>query len=180
MRITIVALGIAALLAIAWLVLALLSPTSQGLRTTTDFTPAQGQPSRNPAVTLPPGSPPQDWGPLVVVPPQPGADTARTEGKLRVTDRCVFLSTRGGDVLLLWPADRTTWDAHARTITFSNNDGSTVIAGDGTTVVLGGSGDSKQESGTTTEVWMERVPWVARPAPACPVESRWWVGALTR
>lgn len=129
----IVALGIAALLAVAWLAVALLSPTSQGLRTTVDFTPAQGQPSRSPAVTLPPGIPGEDWGPLAVVPPQSGADTARTEGKLRITDRCVFLSTRGGDVLLLWPADRTTWDAHARTITFSDNDGSTVIAGDGTT-----------------------------------------------
>ena len=120
------------------------------------------------------------WGPLAVVPPQGGADTARTEGELRITDSCVFLATRGGHVLLLWPADRTTWNAQARTIAFSNYDGSTVSAGDGTAVVLGGSGDRNEESGTTTEAWLARTPWVARPAGSCPVASRWWVGALTR
>lgn len=120
------------------------------------------------------------WGPLAVVPPQDGADTARTEGTLRITDTCVFLATSGGDVLLVWPADRTTWNAQARTISFANFDGSSVGAGDGTPVVLGGSGDSNEDSGTTTEAWMARTPWVARPADSCPVESRWWVGALTR
>ncbi len=120
------------------------------------------------------------WGPLAVVPPQDGADTARTEGMLRITDTCVFMATRGGDVLLVWPANRTTWNARAGTIIFTNFDGSTVSAGDGTPVVLGGSGDSNEESGTTTEAWMARTPWVARPAVSCPVESRWWVGALTR
>jgi hypothetical protein len=120
------------------------------------------------------------WGPLAVVPPQEGADTARTEGTLRITDACVFLDTPGGRSLLVWPADRTTWDAQTRTITFANFDGSTVSAGDGTAVVLGGSGDSMEESGMTIEAWLARTPWVARPADSCPLESRWWVGALTR
>jgi hypothetical protein len=120
------------------------------------------------------------WGPLAVVPPQEGADTARTEGTLRITDACVFLDTPGGPSLLVWPADRTTWDAQTSTITFANFDGSLVSAGDGTAVVLGGSGDSKDESGTTTEAWLARTPWVARPADSCPLDSRWWVGALTR
>ncbi len=121
-----------------------------------------------------------NWGPLAVVPPQEGADDARTEGTLRITDACVFLVTPSGPTLLVWPADRTTWNAQARTIAFSNYDGSTVSAGDGTPVLLGGSGDSNEDSGTTTEAWMARTPWVARPAASCPVESRWWVGALTR
>lgn len=51
------------------------------------------------------------WGPLAVVPPQDGADTARTEGTLRITDTCVFLDGPGGPVLLVWPADRTSWYA---------------------------------------------------------------------
>jgi hypothetical protein len=120
------------------------------------------------------------WGPLAVVPPQGGADTARTEGTLRITDTCVSLDGPGGSSLLVWPADRTTWNAQTRAITFANFDGSTVSAGDGTPVVLGGSGDSKDESGTTTEAWLARTPWVARPADSCPLDSRWWVGALTR
>jgi hypothetical protein len=120
------------------------------------------------------------WGPLAVVPPQEGADTARTEGTLRITDACVFLDTPGGPSLLVWPADRTTWDAQASTITFTNFDGSTVSAGDGTAVVLGGSGDSTEESGTTSQKWLARTPWVAAPGASCPVESWWWVGALTR
>jgi hypothetical protein len=66
------------------------------------------------------------WGPLAVVPPQDGADTARTEGTLRITDTCVFLDGPSGPELLVWPADRTTWNAQTRAITFANFDGSTV------------------------------------------------------
>ena len=120
------------------------------------------------------------WGPLAVVPPQDGADTARTEGTLRITDTCAFLVQPGGPSLLVWPADRTTWDGQTRTITFANFDGSTVSARDGMSVVLGGGGDSNDESGTTTEAWVSRTPWVAPPAASCPAESRWWVGALMR
>ncbi len=120
------------------------------------------------------------WGPLAVVPPQDGADTARTEGTLRITDACVFLDGLGERVLLVWPADRTTWNAKTRAITFANFDGSTVSAGDGTEVALGGSGDSSEESGTTSEEWLARTPWVAPPAEGCPAESWWWVGAMTR
>jgi len=43
------------------------------------------------------------WGPLAVVPPQDGADTARTEGTLRIADACVFLDQPGGPSLLVWP-----------------------------------------------------------------------------
>jgi hypothetical protein len=120
------------------------------------------------------------WGPLAVVPPQDGSDTARTEGTLRITDACVFLVTPDGPTMLVWPADRTIWDAQVSSITFTNFDGSTVSAGDGTAVVLGGSGDSSDESGTTSQEWLAATPWVAPPAASCPVESWWWVGALTR
>jgi hypothetical protein len=93
---------------------------------------------------------------------------------------CVFLVTTGGRDLLVWPVDRTTWDAQARTIRFANFDGSTATVGHGTPVVLGGGGDSNDESGTTTEAWLARISWVARPAASCPLDSRWTVGALTR
>ena len=129
---------------------------------------------------IPTGSPSaaSPWGPLAVVPPQAGADTARTEGTLRVTNRCVFLTTSGGPVVLLWPADVTAWDAGTRTITFANRDGDTSSVADGSPVVLGGSGDSNEESGTTTEDWLARTTWVVRPDDSCPLDERWWVGAL--
>ena len=147
--------------------------------------PGVSQATANDPVPTPSDAPPTsgsdgDWGPLAVVPPQDGADTARTEGTLRVTDDCVFLATPGGLVLLVWPADRTAWNVPARTITFSNYDGSTVTAADRTPVVLGGSGASDEDGGDTAEVWLARTPWVARPAASCPLDSRWWVGALTR
>lgn len=138
-----------------------------------------GSPTPSPVRTAPPSAGGL-WGPLAVVPPQDGADTARTEGTLRITDACAFLVTPAGPSLLIWPADRTTWNARTRAVSFANFNGRTVSAGDGTPVVLGGSGDSSDESGITTEEWLAQTPWVARPADSCPLDSRWWVGALTR
>jgi len=131
---------------------------------------------------VPSESPSSDsgWGPIAIVPPQSGADSARNEGTLRITETCVVLVTRGGPVLLIWPADRTTWNAEERSITFANYDGTTVTAGDGADVVVGGSGDSEGDGGMTSEAWLARTPWVARPAVSCPLEARWWVGALIR
>jgi hypothetical protein len=133
--------------------------------------------------SLQPGATPSReaaWGPLAVVPPQDGTDTARGEGTLRITEACVFLVTTGGPELLVWPADRTTWNAQARTITFANFDGSTVSVGDGMRVVVGGGGDSNEESGATTATWLARTQWVQPPALSCPLDRRWWVGALMR
>lgn len=78
------------------------------------------------------------WGPLAVIPPQDGADTARTEGRLRITNTCVFLESPGGVMLLFWPSDRTAWAPEPPTITFANFDGSIVTVRDGDDVVLGG------------------------------------------
>jgi hypothetical protein len=123
-------------------------------------------------------SPADRWGPLAVVRPQDGADTARTEGKLRISDACVTLDSRSGTTLLYWPSDRTTWNAAASTITFTNYDGSLVTVRDGDAVVLGGSGDDGTESGTSGQTWVERTVWVARPSPSCPLDQRWAVGAV--
>jgi hypothetical protein len=112
------------------------------------------------------------------MPPQDGADTARTEGVLRITSACVLLVTSRGPFLLLWPADRTTWDAETKTITFASFDGSTVSAGDGAPVIVGGSGDSGEDAGNAIEAWLAATPWVAPPDPSCPLKMRWWVGAI--
>lgn len=120
------------------------------------------------------------WGPLAVVPPQDGADTARNEGMLRITDTCVTLERLGEVTLLYWPADRTTWNEESRTITFRNFDGTIVTVEDGVDVVVGGSGDSEEERGLTGEKWVDSIDWVAPPAPSCPLVSRWAVGAVGR
>ena len=150
-------------------------PTSSGTAQTVVAAPSatSSVPNESP-------SPSGTWGPLAVVPPQGGTDTARAEGTLRITDECVFLVWAGRRELLVWPADRTRWNPRTRTITFTNFDGSTVSVSDGMQVVLGGGGDSNEESGTTTEEWLARTQWIARPADSCPLDSRWWVGVVER
>jgi heat shock protein HslJ len=118
------------------------------------------------------------WGPLAVVPPQDGADTARSEGTLRITDACVVLEEADSVMLLVWPADRTRWDPQSQSITFTNFDGTIVTASDGDAVALGGGGDSVAEGGITGEEWVRRREWVAPPATACPLDERWDVGAV--
>ena len=129
-----------------------------------------------------PSAPPSatgEWGPLAAIPPQDWSYQARTEGRLRITDTCVFLDERGEPVLLVWPADRTRWDAGERTVTFANADGTQVVVGDGTAVVLAGGGESSEESGIAPEAWLGSVTWVARPADGCPIDRWWGVGELT-
>jgi len=123
---------------------------------------------------------PAPWGPLAVIPPQDGADTARTEGTLRISDACVALESPGGMTILVWPADRTRWSAEAAAITFANFDGSVVTVRDGDAVVLGGSGDNEDESGESGEEWVAGIAWVAPPATTCALDQRWFVGALER
>lgn len=119
-----------------------------------------------------------DWGPLAVVAPSDGADTARNEGILRITESCVVLVAHGEQTLLVWPADRTSWRAEASEVEFLNFDGSLVSVGDGTRVEIGGSGESFEESGLSVEAWLARTPWVARPASSCQSDAYWFVGAV--
>ncbi len=131
--------------------------------------------------TGPSASPTIAWGPLAVFPPQDGADTARKEGTLRVTDGCVTLERQGEVTLLTWPADRTTWDAGSRTITFENFDGTNVTVADGDDIVVGGSGsggESEGEPGMSVEEWIRSHEWVAPPTLSCPLDLRWGVGAV--
>lgn len=142
--------------------------------------PGVGQPGAPASASPmePSASPVGGWGPLAVIRPQDGADTGRTEGVLRITDTCVSLESGGTVTLLFWPADRTTWGAESRAITFKNFDGSVVTVSDGDGVVLGGGGDSAVESGISGEEWVKRMVWVARPAPSCSLDRRWGVGGV--
>lgn len=116
-----------------------------------------------------------DWGPLAVVSPRGGSDDASLAGTISLTGNCLLLEDESGtEVTLVWPADRTHWDATSRTLKFRNDEGDTVTVGDGNAVALGGSGDE----GTPTE-WRARMDWVAQPDAECVRDQRWLVGALT-
>ena len=104
-----------------------------------------------------------NWGPLAVIPPQDGSDSAPTQGTLRITDTCVFLDGQDEPMLLLWPADQTRWDEGTRAVTFGNVDGTAVVVKDGAVVVLGGSGDRSEESGIAPEVWLQDTRKWTRP-----------------
>lgn len=128
---------------------------------------------------VPPGSPSAiGWGPLAVVGPQDGSDGAQTLGTLIITETCVGLLTRSGETLLVWPSNRTTWEAGSKAVMFTNVDGATTRVRDGHRVSVGGSGDSNGDSGTTSAEWVAGIPWIQAPDASCPLERRWWVGAL--
>lgn len=113
----------------------------------------------------------EEWGPLAVVEPSEGVMEARMTGTLRLTENCALLDTRGEDVLLVWPADRTTWNPDERTATLENvrND-ETGTAGDGDRVAMGGGAPSLGEG------WVDDIEWVSPPGPSCPTTAPWFVG----
>ena len=120
------------------------------------------------------------WGPLAVMEMSGGMD-ALTTGVLRVTDQCVTLETAGGESeLLVWPADRTRWEEATGSIRFTNPPvGPDFVLRDGQSVSLGGGGDGTAEGGTSGAEWAASIDWVAAPDPACPMEVRWYVSAVS-
>ena len=122
-----------------------------------------------------PGPP---WGPLSVVPGAGSGAEALIHGTLRMTDDCVFLDEQGNDVLLVWPADRTTWTPETGTVSFERTDGQPVPLTDGDEVTLAGGGSNVDEGGMETEDWVASLEWVSEPPPACVTDTRWSVGDL--
>lgn len=116
------------------------------------------------------------WGPLAVLPGSNAIMEARIVGTLHVTDRCVLIETFDGEVaLLVWPADRTTWNSD-ESVTLQDLDGGAVTMRDGDVVTLGGGGDSAREGGRSGDDWTTRSDWISAPAPSCPDDGWWIVG----
>ena len=120
------------------------------------------------------------WGPLAVVALEDSKDRGTTRGTLRVTASCTFLANADGLTTLVWPADRTTWNADTRTISFRNPGGNIVTVRDGHAVAIGGSPDSTEADPQTTEEWLARRRWVARPDASCPLDERYRVDRITQ
>jgi hypothetical protein len=123
-------------------------------------------------------NPGQPWGPLSVVPGAGSGGEALIQGTLRMADDCVFLNEQGEDVLLVWPADRTTWAPDTGTISFERTDEQTVSLADGDVVTLAGGGSSVDEGGMEAEDWVASLEWVSEPSPACVTATRWFIGDL--
>lgn len=106
-----------------------------------------------------------DWGPLAVT--SSTGDDARTEGVVRVTPECVLIEADGQRTILVWPADRTTWDSAAHEISFRRGSGEVLTIGDGQPVVLGGGWSSRAQD--------SEVEWIAPPSASCATPGRWYV-----
>ena len=134
-----------------------------------------------PACVTPGGEDTTAWGPLAVVNQPPNGDFARTEGVVRLTDECAMLEVPNGDVLLLvWPADATTWQAESETILYRGFGGGVVEVGDGQEVVLSGSGEPfvGPEVEVTMTEWVAAREWEAAPRVSCAAVQTWSIGEV--
>lgn len=79
-----------------------------------------------------------DWGPLAVLPVGTG-ERARSEGFLRVLDGCMVLVAPNGDeTMLIWPSERTRWDAATGAVRYINRDDTVVTVHVDEYVAVGG------------------------------------------
>jgi hypothetical protein len=118
-----------------------------------------------------------DWGPLAVAVGGNG-DRARNEGRLEITDSCVFLVHRDNHrTLLIWPVAQTHWDPSGQTILFNRGNGVGLRLFHGQAVEVGGSGDALGNAGPPAEL-LDHVPWVAAPMPECGAPDYWRMGDI--
>jgi len=109
------------------------------------------------------------WGPLAVEGPIDGGATAALGGgELEIGDACVRIE--GRDALLVWPSDRTSWDADSQTILFEDADNGRgqMELTNGTRVALGGAGS--RDFGPRRE-----VDWVNPPSEECRADVRYYI-----
>jgi hypothetical protein len=118
-----------------------------------------------------------EWGPLAVA-ESVGGDHALISGTIQITDSCVLLGEGGDAVLLVWPAEGTTWDGEAMAVEFVGRSGGRAVLQDGDRVSFGGGGSSVDEDGTTASDFLESVTWISEPPRDCVVDVRWFVGDL--
>jgi hypothetical protein len=116
---------------------------------------------------------PSDWGPLAVASTDEASQVGM-EGTIHVTDQCVLFEVQGEEVLLAWPAARTSWDRATRNITFTNRDGVRQIFSDTNRLMFQGS-SSRAQDGQTNEAWAAALDWASPPAGECLRDVRLFV-----
>lgn len=117
---------------------------------------------------VPTPAPSINWGPMAVALRPPYLHEARLEGVLRITSVCVYLEHTPGQILLIWPNDRSAWRADVGGVEFTNPDGEVVVM-DGDRIILSGSDPASVDP----DGWVERIDWIAPPDPSCPLDSYW-------
>lgn len=101
------------------------------------------------------------WGPLAVVHNGHGPD-ALASGVVRMEGLCVYLEMDTQNVLLVWPSDRTRWEASAGQIMFTRSDDRIVSISSGQRLSVGGGHSVPTDD------------WVAAPNALCPT-AQWFV-----
>lgn len=117
-----------------------------------------------------------EWGPLSVLRGGPTGAEALIEGTVEVSARCVTLTGGRDPVLLVWPADGTTWNPDADTIRYDDGD-QVVELSDGDAFAVGGGGGTLAENGMDVTDWVGNG-WVAEPDDSCPSDDWFFVGGL--
>lgn len=118
-----------------------------------------------------------EWGPMAVLDDPIAAedlDGALGPGRIRVTEQCVFLDTRGGrKATLAWRSGDSSWDPVTHEVIYEDDRSGKLRLSDGDRVELGGYG-----GGTMSEpAGGPPMIWLIEPDPACPA-TIWAVHAV--
>ena len=114
------------------------------------------------------------WGPLAVRRGEGSPAEARIEGDLIVGSRCVFLDTGGDRFLLIWPEEKTAWDADAHEVIFGEPSSGRLRLGNGHHVAFSGGGWAlgDQDSPPPGEALLAPID------PSCSAGQGWFIGDL--
>jgi hypothetical protein len=122
-----------------------------------------------------------DWGPLAVLAEGGSGDAGLGPGVLSIGDDCVTFKADRGEVavMLVWPADRTTWHPEDRRIVMDQRRDGTTHLSDGDRVMLGGVPLTQDTPEETERIrsWLD-ASWVQAPDPSCPRDYLFHVGEV--
>jgi len=97
-------------------------------------------------------------------------------GAIRITEDCVTLSVGDASFLIVWPSDRTSWNASRRSVIFANRDAFVEVV-DGQRVGLGGGGTDGRAHRFGAG-WVEATQWINKPHSTCPTDDPYWVNEV--
>ncbi|HEX5827656.1 MAG TPA: hypothetical protein VFY23_09060 [Candidatus Limnocylindrales bacterium] len=98
---------------------------------------------------------------------------ALSHGTLTIDGACTWLVAGRDRWLLVWPEDRTRWDAVTGEVVFTHRDGVVKRVRHGQEVAFGGGAINDIDGIAYTG-----VDWVLRPAPGCDTPTRWHVSSV--
>jgi hypothetical protein len=94
-------------------------------------------------------------------------------GTLTIEGACTWVVAGRDRFILVWPEERTRWDAVTAEIVFTSRDGVAKRIRNGMEVALGGGAINDTDGAAYTQ-----VDWVARPAARCDTPTRFHVSSV--